>query len=54
VAEAHLSDGPTTLPTTTDRLTARELQVWRPVAAGSTNEEIAGALGVSEHPAVGS
>jgi DNA-binding NarL/FixJ family response regulator len=41
---AHLSDGPTTFPTTTDRLTARELQVLRLVAAGSTNKEIASAL----------
>ena len=46
-AGAHLSDGPTTLPTTIDRLTARELQVLRLVAAGSTNKEIAGALGVA-------
>jgi DNA-binding NarL/FixJ family response regulator len=46
-ADAHRSDGPTTLPTTLARLTARELQVLRLVAAGSTNKEIAGALGVA-------
>ena len=42
-----MSDGPTTPPPTTDRLTARELQVLRLVAAGSTNKEIASALGVA-------
>jgi DNA-binding NarL/FixJ family response regulator len=46
-AGAHLSDESTTRPTTTDRLTARELQVLRRVAAGSTNKEIASALGVA-------
>jgi pimeloyl-ACP methyl ester carboxylesterase/DNA-binding CsgD family transcriptional regulator len=43
----HVSDGPTTLLSTTHRLTARELQVLRLVAAGSTNKEIASALGVA-------
>ena len=44
---SHVSDGPATPPPTTDRLTARELQVLRLVAAGSTNKEIATALGVA-------
>jgi len=46
-AGTHVPDGPTTLPSTTHRLTARELQVLRLVAAGSTNKEIASALGVA-------
>jgi DNA-binding NarL/FixJ family response regulator len=45
-AGSHVS-GPTTLPSATDRLTARELQVLRLVAAGSTNKQIASALGVA-------
>ena len=44
---SQVSDEPTTLPLATDRLTARELQVLRLVAAGSTNKEIASALGVA-------
>jgi pimeloyl-ACP methyl ester carboxylesterase/DNA-binding CsgD family transcriptional regulator len=43
----HVSAGPTTLPSATARLTARELQVLRLVAAGSTNKEIATALSVA-------
>jgi pimeloyl-ACP methyl ester carboxylesterase/DNA-binding CsgD family transcriptional regulator len=46
-AGADLTVGPTTRPTTTDRLTTRELQVLRLVAAGSTNKEIASSLGVA-------
>ena len=46
-AGSPVSDGPTTLPSAIDRLTARELQVLRLVAAGSTNKEIASALGVA-------
>jgi len=46
-AGSQVPDRPTTLPATGDRLTARELQVLRMVAAGSTNKEIAGALGVA-------
>lgn len=46
-AASHVSEGPTLLPSATDRLTARELQVLRLVAAGSTNKEIASALGVA-------
>jgi pimeloyl-ACP methyl ester carboxylesterase/DNA-binding CsgD family transcriptional regulator len=42
-----VSDGPTTPLPTTERLTARELQVLRLVAAGSTNKDIASALGVA-------
>jgi len=47
VAGLRVSDAATTLPSTIDRLTARELQVLRLVAAGSTNKEIASALGVA-------
>ena len=46
-AGSHVSDGPSTLSTTSVRLTARELQVLRLVAVGSTNKEIASALGVA-------
>ena len=46
-AGSHVSDEPTTPPPTTHRLTARELQVLRLVAAGSTNKEIASAMGVA-------
>jgi DNA-binding NarL/FixJ family response regulator len=47
-AGSHVSDKPTTLlPPTSDHLTARELQVLRLVAAGSSNKEIASALGVA-------
>jgi pimeloyl-ACP methyl ester carboxylesterase/DNA-binding CsgD family transcriptional regulator len=46
-AVSQVSDGPTTIFPATDRLTARELQVLRMVAAGSTNKEMAGALGVA-------
>ena len=46
-AGSHVSDEPATLPTTGVRLTSRELQVLRLVAAGSTNKEIASALGVA-------
>ena len=41
------SDGLTSLPTTGIHLTKRELQVLRLLAAGSTNKEIASALGVA-------
>ena len=44
---SHVSDGPSALPSDTDRLTPRELQVLRLVAAGSTNKDIASALGVA-------
>ena len=44
---SHVSDMPTTPRSATDRLTARELQVLRLVAAGSTNKEIASTLGVA-------
>jgi len=48
VAASHVSDDEaTTLPSASDRLTARELQVLRLVATGSTNKEIASALGVA-------
>ena len=46
-AGSCVSDGPTTLSGTSVRLTARELQVLRRLAAGSTNKEIATALGVA-------
>jgi DNA-binding NarL/FixJ family response regulator len=46
-AGSHVSVGTTTLSSPSDRLTARELQVLRLVAAGSTNKEIASALGVA-------
>ena len=46
-AASQVSDEPATLPTTRVRLTSRELQVLRLVAAGSTNKEIASALGVA-------
>jgi pimeloyl-ACP methyl ester carboxylesterase/DNA-binding CsgD family transcriptional regulator len=46
-AASHASDGATTLPSASHRLTARELQVLRLVAAGSTNKEIASAIGVA-------
>ena len=46
-AGSHVSDEATTPPPTTHRLTARELQVLRLVAAGSTNKEIASAMGVA-------
>jgi pimeloyl-ACP methyl ester carboxylesterase/DNA-binding CsgD family transcriptional regulator len=46
-AGSRVSDGPSTLSTTSVRLTGRELQVLRLVAAGSTNKEIASALGVA-------
>jgi DNA-binding NarL/FixJ family response regulator len=36
------------LPASPKRLTAREVQVLRQVAAGSTNKEIANKLGVAE------
>jgi pimeloyl-ACP methyl ester carboxylesterase/DNA-binding CsgD family transcriptional regulator len=44
---SHVLDERTTSHPTTHRLTARELQVLRLVAAGSTNKEIASALGVA-------
>jgi DNA-binding NarL/FixJ family response regulator len=49
LVQRYVGAGPTQRPAGLDRLTDRELEVLRLVAAGGSNAEIAASLVVSEH-----